>query len=132
MFAHAKVQVASSVIRCIEIALSFENGFGGGSEMKPCPFCGSTRIEKRRSGVGWYIVCDDCGMGFSSVVDPEENWNTRPVEDDLLEACEAALEREQGLPWEHQSPIGLEQLRAAIEKAKGLVAHESAGSGNNV
>ena len=52
-------------------------------ELKPCPFCGGSRITIRRNGAGWYIGCLDCDMGFSTIEAPAMFWNRRPVEENL-------------------------------------------------
>ena len=56
------------------------------SEMKPCPFCGSTKICTEKSINLNY--CDNC-----SAESNVEQWNTRPIED-ALTARIAELEAE--------------------------------------
>jgi len=61
------------------------------SELKPCPFCGGTKICTEK-GIN-LNYCDNC-----SAESNVEHWNTRPIEDALnariaeLEAHIAALE----------------------------------------
>lgn len=61
------------------------------SELKPCPFCGGTKICTEK-GIN-LNYCDNC-----SAESNVEHWNTRPIEDALnrriaeLEAESAALE----------------------------------------
>ena len=57
------------------------------SELKPCPFCGSSKIKSHDYGnVELLYRCEDCGgEHFHS------NWNTRPIED-ALQARIAELE----------------------------------------
>jgi len=69
-------------------------------EFVACPFCGGFRTIKRSNGMGWYIGCNDCNMGFSVLEEPERRWNTRPIED--------ALRREN------------EQLQAENERLKAI------------
>lgn len=62
------------------------------SELKPCPFCGSTNI-KLHDEISHAVWCQEC---FSEVesIDIEsaiELWNTRPIED-ALQARIAELE----------------------------------------
>ena len=56
-------------------------------ELKPCPFCGSSKIKSHDYGnVELLYRCEDCGgEHFHS------NWNTRPIED-ALQARIAELE----------------------------------------
>ena len=62
------------------------------SELKPCPFCGSTDVEAKAHGrynyrtetdsVSWYIFCTDCDMicGYSTIKEAIINrWNERVV-----------------------------------------------------
>lgn len=48
------------------------------SEMKPCPFCGSDNVKSEEPlGI---IYCWYCGADMATDLD---EWNTRPIEDDL-------------------------------------------------
>ena len=47
------------------------------SELKPCPFCGGTKICTEK-GINLNNYCDNC-----SAESNVEHWNTRPVEDAL-------------------------------------------------
>ena len=55
------------------------------SELKPCPFCGSSNTTldyyeiSCPQELGTIVVCNDCGASATSIVD----WNTRPIEDAL-------------------------------------------------
>lgn len=55
------------------------------SELKPCPFCGSSNTAldyyeiSCPQELGTIVVCNDCGASATSIVD----WNTRPIEDAL-------------------------------------------------
>ena len=54
------------------------------SEMKPCPFCGSTDI-KLHDEITHAVWCQECFAEMPSI-DIEsavELWNTRPIEDEL-------------------------------------------------
>ena len=35
-----------------------------GEKLKPCPFCGSNKVEVRTDdeGVTWYVFCNYCGV----------------------------------------------------------------------
>ena len=66
------------------------------SELKPCPFCGSSNTTldyyeiSCPQELGTIVVCNDCGASATSIVD----WNTRPIEDALnarIAECESAL-----------------------------------------
>ena len=65
------------------------------SEIKPCPFCGSSNTTldyyeiSCPQELGTIVVCNDCGASAKSIVD----WNTRPIED-ALNARIAELEAE--------------------------------------
>lgn len=54
------------------------------SELKPCPFCGKVDIEiVENEGEEW-IMCDTCTSAMMNISEASiENWNTRPIEDDL-------------------------------------------------
>jgi len=66
--------------------LSDKNGMNETPELKPCPFCGSTELDRfidPKKGVG--ISCD-CGafLGYYKI-EPRieravQDWNTRPIE----------------------------------------------------
>ena len=54
------------------------------SEIKPCPFCGSTDI-KLHDEISHAVWCQECFAEMPSI-DIEsavELWNTRPIEDEL-------------------------------------------------
>lgn len=65
------------------------------SDLKPCPFCGSSNTTldyyeiSCPQELGTIVVCNDCGASAKSIVD----WNTRPIED-ALNARIAELEAE--------------------------------------
>ena len=67
------------------------------SELKPCPFCGGTKICTEK-GIN-LNYCDNC-----SAESNVEHWNTRPIEDALnrriaeLEAYIDELENPQSIP----------------------------------
>lgn len=95
------------------------------SELKPCPFCGIAPKTQRNRGGGLFIFCgaEDHKEDYSVSADVEGDsdtedelviaaWNTRPVEDALVEAlkelCNAEGGRRGGM-WE--------RARAALKKA---------------
>ena len=52
---------------------------------KPCPFCGSTNIDRLRSGVIYWLVCRECGGSGPSAESKAgalEEWNKRKEETD--------------------------------------------------
>jgi hypothetical protein len=67
-------------------------------ELKACPFCG--QHAKYEYGEDWYEITCLCGYSFQhsdrcypgeSMADAMiRSWNTRPIEDELLEALEEA------------------------------------------
>jgi hypothetical protein len=99
-------------------------------ELKPCPFCGDKAEVYERPN---YVLVG-CSGEKNEVCDlitcsmtPEE-WNTRPIEDALLAACEAMFlslaaymdHASPGLGWKCYEPAkALEMGRAAIAAAKG-------------
>ena len=47
---------------------------------KPCPFCGSTNIDRLAAGMVYWLYCRDCkGAGPSAIgkADAVEAWNQR-------------------------------------------------------
>lgn len=57
-------------------------------ELKPCPFCGETRltIEDNQKVRDVHVLCNDCGAktSFDEIrYDVAGRWNYRPVEDAL-------------------------------------------------
>ena len=67
------------------------------SELKPCPFCGGTKICTEK-GIN-LNYCDNC-----SAESNVEHWNTRPIED-ALQARIAELEAQQRwIPVEERLP----------------------------
>ena len=59
------------------------------SELKPCPFCGGKNVlsTELQDGLPFIAYCQ-CGAENEA-----ENWNTRPIEDDLRKRI-AELERD--------------------------------------
>lgn len=54
-------------------------------ELKACPFCGSSNTTldyyeiSCPQELGTIVVCNDCGASAKSI----DDWNTRPIEDEL-------------------------------------------------
>lgn len=91
-------------------------------ERKLCPLCGGDHITKRRSGAGWYIGCNDCDMGVSTLQDPEYRWNTRPIEDALrAEVEQEAKHHKLHHEIEHTYDNELVVLRAEIARLQAEV-----------
>jgi len=96
--------------------------------LKPCPFCGMDNAivsHAPREGLPWLVLCPDCGarssndLGESGAI---EQWNTRPIEDALLEACEAILAwcgTGDGKYFLPLTPPWKAGLLAAVARAKG-------------
>ena len=94
-------------------------------KLRAC-MCGSTDLEILHSAT-YYVWCHKCFAKGSPCTTKEEavsSWNTRPVEDALIEACEEAwndLETakydEYGNPRYHLDTI--DRLLVAIARAKG-------------
>lgn len=64
-------------------------------ELKPCPFCGSTRVT---FGIKDVCVCISEGCPLSMKSMSRNDWNTRPIEDaqdKRIKELEDALERSQ-------------------------------------
>lgn len=66
--------------------------------LKPCPFCGKTNIKTGQDDeLFFFVSCDDddCNIVEAhSIISLEraiEDWNTRAIEDKLLEACQAQI-----------------------------------------
>ena len=90
-------------------------------KLKLCPFCGGTPFITR-DDIWHYATCPDCGatsqedLGDSGAI---ENWNTRPIEDDLLAACKAFI-----FDYDNKNMLGTltkhaNEIRAAIATAEG-------------
>jgi Lar family restriction alleviation protein len=70
---------------------------GGGkmSNLKPCPFCGSTDIDSEpNTDTYGSVCCNKCGFGspYGEISIMIEHWNSRPLED-ALRASIAELEK---------------------------------------
>lgn len=62
-------------------------------ELKPCPFCGETRltIEDKQKVRDVHVLCNDCGAktSFDGIrYDVAGRWNGRPIEDVLQKRIE--------------------------------------------
>lgn len=58
---------------------------------KHCPFCG---LGTSLVVVGYTVDCLHCGaQAETEASDPDNNWNTRPIEDALRAQLDAALAR---------------------------------------
>ena len=81
-------------------------------ELKPCPFCGGTKICTEK-GIN-LNYCDNC-----SAESNVEHWNTRPIEDALnariaeLEAAQRWIPVSERLPEEKQSVLALDRTGTA-------------------
>lgn len=82
-------------------------------ELKPCPFCGETRltIEDNQKVQDVHVLCKDCGAktSFDGIrYDVAGRWNVRPVEDALQKRIE---ELEAVGRWEKLSKKEREKYR---------------------
>jgi hypothetical protein len=90
--------------------------------------CGSTDLEILHSAT-YFVWCHKCfakGSPNSSREEAVSSWNTRPIEDALLEACEATMTHLEDYPpefYEKGRDDGrdycIKIARAAIAKARG-------------
>ena len=69
-------------------------------DLRPCPFCGSaallSALEGEPEGEGFWAwaycpLCNANGSDKTTRAEAIATWNTRPIEDALLAACEDAL-----------------------------------------
>ena len=64
------------------------------SDLKPCPFCGSPAYSYHDNCIDFAgVKCDLGGCVCADILITENNWNTRPIEDDLRKRI-AELEAE--------------------------------------
>jgi Lar family restriction alleviation protein len=106
------------------------------TDLKPCPFCGNKTLEINhivitlRRRINWFhVYCFQCrahGPDDPSERVAAEQWNTRPVEGALMEACEAMMTHLEDYPpqfYEKGRDDGrdycIKQARAAIARARG-------------
>lgn len=89
-------------------------------KLKPCPFCGSDKVKMCAGydAIFHYVECEVCqaGAGFrDNEAQTIKDWNTRPAEQELLEALKWFLEPDH--------PIGshAEHVYIFREKAKQLI-----------
>jgi Lar family restriction alleviation protein len=73
------------------------------AKLRPCPFCGG---EATLVGYGlpairtYYVECSQCKAPIDDAESEHEaikKWNTRPIEDELIEACKDARNKAKGL-----------------------------------
>ena len=89
-------------------------------ELKPCPFCGGTDLEKMMylDLVGWmyWIECKSCdhvrAVSLADIDDAIRKWNTRPAEDKLKQVnecikreCDVLRVREKNIMCGYQKSI---------------------------
>ena len=88
--------------------------------LKPCPFCGEGAnlgvIEEFRDDcfVVRCYMCGACGGTSNSKFKSIENWNHRPLEDELVAALEGLVE--------HGTPGTRVAAKDALAKVRGLEA----------
>ncbi len=55
------------------------------SELKPCPFCGSPAYSYHDNCIDFAgVKCNLGGCVCADILITENNWNTRPIEDNLI------------------------------------------------
>lgn len=99
-------------------------------ELKPCPFCGETRltIEDNQKVQDVHVLCKDCGAKTSfdgiryAVVG---RWNVRPIEDVLQKRIEE-LEAERDRLKKDHAELG-KKLGAMISFCGNLPEHSVTG-----
>lgn len=95
-------------------------------ELKPCPFCGETRltIEDNQKVRDVHVLCKDCGAktSFDGIrYDVAGRWNVRPVEDALQKRIEE-LEAERDRLKKNHAELG-KKLGAMISFCGNLPEH---------
>lgn len=99
-------------------------------ELKPCPFCGETRltIEDNQKVRDVHVLCKDCGAktSFDGIrYDVAGRWNIRPVEHALQKRIEE-LEAERDRLKKDHAELG-KKLGAMISFCGNLPEHSVAG-----
>ena len=60
-------------------------------ELKPCPFCGSSKVDVRQefSCTPYQALCEDCGAELwrDSFAEAVKAWNTRHDEEEGIKPC---------------------------------------------
>lgn len=91
-------------------------------QLRLCPLCGAKPEMQHGMGESW-IRCPSCQCGSGMESDERRiNWNTRPIEDALVNALEECVASLDELRPNHQSVFALdaaEHARAALALAKG-------------
>jgi hypothetical protein len=82
-------------------------------KLKPCPFCGGEVIDRECGFAGEFIDCLKCSKKFYV---SKEEWNNRPVEDDLRNQLKRAREALFGMSKALSSPTSGAEIRAAMDK----------------
>lgn len=95
-------------------------------ELKPCPFCGETRltIEDNQKVRDVHVLCNDCGAktSFNGIrYDVAGRWNGRPIEDVLQKRIEE-LEAERDRLKKNHAELG-KKLGAMISFCGNLPEH---------
>jgi transcription initiation factor TFIIIB Brf1 subunit/transcription initiation factor TFIIB len=84
------------------------------AKLRPCPFCGSEMFV-HSSGEFW-CKNEDCVLYDYGFLDgDEQRWNTRPIEDELIEASSQAKEMLLHIGGCHDT---VNKLEAALKKAQ--------------
>lgn len=99
-------------------------------ELKPCPFCGETRltIEDNQMVQDVHVLCKDCGAktSFDGIrYDVAGRWNIRPVEHALQKRIEE-LEAERDRLKKDHAELG-KKLGAMISFCGNLPEHSVTG-----
>jgi Lar family restriction alleviation protein len=53
------------------------------SNLKPCPFCGSTDLITNNCSNNYYIECDNCGAFGPSSIDPAFSMMQREIRESI-------------------------------------------------
>ena len=75
------------------------------SELKPCPFCGSPAYSYHDNCIDFAgVKCNLGGCVCADILITENNWNTRPIEDNLIARIAELEEKQRWIPVSERLP----------------------------
>ena len=75
------------------------------SELKPCPFCGSPAYSYHDNCIDFAgVKCNLGGCVCADILITENNWNTRPIEDDLRKRIAELEDAQRWIPVSERLP----------------------------